>query len=237
VKLKRQVVMLPTNQRLVNKGDLVLGHGHNMFVASGNMRPNSLIADYYKSQHLYITSDEEIKEGDWYIDDTNTIRQSVTSDGDYWSRRKDYKKIIATTDKSIAVQKDSITICSGKSRINTYPTEKTIIPSPSPEFVQAYIKAYNAGKPITEVMVEYEESCCDIRVQGGVNSPDCCHKHAVQLKVDSNNCITITKVKDSWTREEVINILHKYLDDSSTKNEAFHKILEEQLNQWIEQNL
>lgn len=234
MKLKRNVVMLPTNDKASTDG-LVINPSTKKIQYNDAISKRD--AKYYTDagftyNHLYITSDEEIKEGDWYIDDTNTIRQSVTSDGDYWSRRKDYKKIIATTDKSIAVQKDSITICSGKSRINTYPTEKTIIPSPSPEFVQAYIKAYNAGKPITDVMVEYTpttETVYELGIDCSVVVPI--------LKVDSNNCITITKVKDSWTKEEVIAILHKYLDDSSTKNEAFHKILEEQLNQWIEQNL
>lgn len=33
--------------------------------------------------------------GEWYIDDTDTIRQSVTSDTDYWAARLDYKKLVA----------------------------------------------------------------------------------------------------------------------------------------------
>jgi hypothetical protein len=52
-------------------------------------------------QHLYITSDEVIKEGDWYIDDANQIRKSITSDKQYWAVRQDYKKIILTTDKKL----------------------------------------------------------------------------------------------------------------------------------------
>jgi len=52
-------------------------------------------------QHLYITSDEVIKEGDWYIDDDNQIRKSITSDKQYWAVRQDYKKIILTTDKKL----------------------------------------------------------------------------------------------------------------------------------------
>ena len=38
----------------------------------------------YKPQHLYFTTDDKIKEGDWYIDDVNAVRQAVTSDPDYW---------------------------------------------------------------------------------------------------------------------------------------------------------
>ena len=48
-------------------------------------------------QHLFFISNEDIKENDWYIDDCNEIKQSFTSDIDYWNKRKDYKKIIAST--------------------------------------------------------------------------------------------------------------------------------------------
>jgi hypothetical protein len=44
----------------------------------------------------YIVVDE-ITEGEWYIDNILTIRQSITSDKDYWSVRKNYKKITHST--------------------------------------------------------------------------------------------------------------------------------------------
>lgn len=47
--------------------------------------------------HYVVVDDSEIKEGDWYIDDSNCIRQSVTSDKEYWGRRMDYKKITHST--------------------------------------------------------------------------------------------------------------------------------------------
>lgn len=52
-------------------------------------------------------------------------------------------------------------------------------------------------------------------------------------------CLELCKkaTKGLQTKEDVIAILHKYLDDNSCQNEAFHKILEEQLNKWIERNL
>lgn len=51
-------------------------------------------------QHLYFTSDE-IKEGDWYIDDASQVRKSITSNKDWWLSRTSYKKIIACTDPSL----------------------------------------------------------------------------------------------------------------------------------------
>lgn len=47
--------------------------------------------------HYIIVDDSEIREGDWYIDDTKSIRQSITSDQSYWSKRKEYKKITHST--------------------------------------------------------------------------------------------------------------------------------------------
>lgn len=42
-----------------------------------------------------IVTDEEIITGDLYIDDTNAIRNSITSDPIFWAERKSYKKIIS----------------------------------------------------------------------------------------------------------------------------------------------
>lgn len=49
------------------------------------------------TDHYIIVDDSEIREGDWYIDDTKSIRQSITSDQSYWSKRKEYKKITHST--------------------------------------------------------------------------------------------------------------------------------------------
>jgi hypothetical protein len=51
--------------------------------------------DYWQPQRMVITSDETINFG-WYIDDIGQLRKSVTDDADYWSVRKEYKKVIAT---------------------------------------------------------------------------------------------------------------------------------------------
>jgi hypothetical protein len=49
------------------------------------------------TDHFVVVDDSEIREGDWYIDDTKSIRQSITSDQSYWSKRKEYKKITNST--------------------------------------------------------------------------------------------------------------------------------------------
>jgi len=51
------------------------------------------------TQHIYITSDEYI--GLSYYLDGNLVRKGVIDDKDYWEVRKDYKKIILTTDPDL----------------------------------------------------------------------------------------------------------------------------------------
>ena len=57
---------------------------------------NDFIDDY---QNIYITSDEYIGLS-YYLDD-NLVRKGVVDDKDYWEVRKDYKKIILTTDQDL----------------------------------------------------------------------------------------------------------------------------------------
>lgn len=47
-----------------------------------------------KIRPVIISETEKILLGDSYLDDTLTIRISVTDDEDYWSRREDYNKIL-----------------------------------------------------------------------------------------------------------------------------------------------
>ena len=53
----------------------------------------------------------------------------------------------------------------------------------------------------------------------------------IRPKVDKNNCITITKVKDSYSRKEVVTLLRKY---HRSQNESINTDI---VDNWIEQNL
>jgi hypothetical protein len=46
-----------------------------------------------------VTSDEDIQIGEKYIDDINSIRSSITGEGEYWRARNNYKKVIAQHDQ------------------------------------------------------------------------------------------------------------------------------------------
>ena len=52
----------------------------------------------FKPQHIYITSDEEIKEGDWYLDTTVNV---IFKNDKLFLNGTGYKKIIFTTDQDL----------------------------------------------------------------------------------------------------------------------------------------
>jgi hypothetical protein len=57
------------------------------------------------NQHIYITSDEEIKEDDWFLNETNKVEKAIQF-YNYKSLSPDCKKIILTTDEEL--QKDGV---------------------------------------------------------------------------------------------------------------------------------
>ena len=54
-----------------------------------------------------------------------------------------------------------------------------------------------------------------------------------KLKLDSQNQITIRKQKDSWSREEVIDLI----SDWTKMKSGLNMNLPNNFNQWIEENL
>jgi hypothetical protein len=129
--------------------------------------------------HLYFLSTDKICEGDYIIEDETDLFGPYEKGN---ILENNYKVVIASTNPLLN------------------------LPKPSDSFIQKYIEEYNKGSKITKVMVEYwcgEQTCnCNSRQQ------DCFRaKNNLIPKVDKNNQITITKVKNSWSREEVIELL------------------------------
>lgn len=146
--------------------------------------------DNGKESHLYITSDDEIKGGDWFITTYNKGKlykadritslpgdkygnevwfgNSPTSTQQYFCR-----KVIATTDKSLT------------------------IPSPSKTFIEKYCELSG----IDEIDVEYY-----LPLGENPNIPSFMQEK-LSLKISSNNTITIHPIKDSWSRDEVMKLM------------------------------
>jgi succinate dehydrogenase flavin-adding protein (antitoxin of CptAB toxin-antitoxin module) len=95
MKNRAKVHLLPTNDERAVIG-LTADEKTLWFAHSG-------IGNSYGNKHLYITTDDEIKEGDWYLDNqTNTIykcdsyKESLSTD-----EFDEFQKIIATTDPKL----------------------------------------------------------------------------------------------------------------------------------------
>lgn len=194
-----------------------------LYKKTGNMaKPNFNVgifeSDVYQPYHLYILSDDEIKAGDWIYWNNKVVKAIDTV------YTNSTKKIIATTDNSLSQ------------------TSRTEIPQPSNSFIQKYIEAYNNGKPIEKVMVEYEYFICEnghsMSYKSACVYPMCGKMNYHTPKINHrDNTITISKVKDSWTREEVINLLHsagKY--GRETANNSIGE-MPDMMDKWIEENL
>jgi len=195
---KYKVVMLPT-EKAINKDSICTRAGKLAFSFD-----EPLTLKNWKRIELFITSDDEIKVGDYFLADnrmTTTqnegnpkwvlcICTKVSDTG--WIYCNEFpeqgfngdwcKKVIACTDKS------------------------TNLPRPSEGFLFKLITEHNKGIKIDEVMVEY----CIL-----FNQPPDTGDHSIgeYLKINpKDNTITIKKVKDSYTREEVYNLISEFAD-------------------------
>lgn len=157
-----------------------------LYIAWNEMRFGAEITPTrdYQPYHLYFLSDEEIKEGDWVLETLNkVIFQVKGKSNDY--KNSTFKKIIATTDREL---RNGGQVCK--------------LPQPSQSFLEKYVEEYNKGNQIKKVMVKYENQYHD--------GEQWFYKVKVNPK---DNTITIRKVKDSLSREEVEYLLFGDWDD------------------------
>ena len=217
---KVNVVMLPTNEKATapifkSNNHLYMGYGEKLEYKN---KDNSY-------QHLFITSDEEIKEGDYTIYCSIWLCKILKHYGDQVLVVKvrdntqiivlipEHKKIIATTDKNLVTKYDErfedVTI--NKNSLNQK------LPQPSQSFIEKYVEEYNKGNLITEVMVEYNEKGIIQRGRGGERT------------------ITICKIKDSWSRQEVESLIREWASFTVTGRGQWWK--PNDLDNWIKENL
>ena len=197
--LKRcNVVMLPTNK----KSKITLSFKERSFNQLIEPKLTLIKESNYQlsniqSHHLYIISDDEIKEngthfynphsGQLHISGNHTDYKAVNNNG--------CKKIIATTDTLLKIEING-------NRGNLLPDVSFDInlPQPSQQFIQKYIEEYNKGHIITDVLVEYEYLLDDRAVLPYWN-----------LKINTkDNTITIKKLKETYTKEELSQILENF---------------------------
>lgn len=131
-----------------------------------------------------------------------------------------YQPIISSTDESLKI------LSHFKSNPNNTGSNAIMksLPRPSNDFLKKYCELGG----IDEVLVEYEL----VEVRG--NGIDLGEKDYYKLKVAPDNTITIKPFKDSWSREEVILLLDKFVQDLNQRKSG-HTI--EFKENWIKENL
>ncbi len=185
MKEKFKLVMLPTE-----KASKIHLCSYQNELRLGN---NQTSAPTLKSQHLYFTSDDKIKEGDRFIyyGKLKQCKYIIGSDEDYsvYCDKDiqyfsfDCKKIVATTDTSLKIfitkddLGDDVTCC---------------LPQIPESFIQTYIKLFNEGKRITEVELEMEQLCCQTGKPCGYpcNGEENCKK-SLYIKTNPDNTVII----------------------------------------------
>ena len=220
---RAKVIMLPTEDRC-----FIFLNKDKTWLKSSNV----ILDDHpvERNQHLYIISDDEIKEGDWYLNaDKNVVTNEIVYTLHKATKLKlgfikrlqeknsacKFYKVIATTDNSLQFHTDY------HGEVTTDESKKCYghsLPQPSQQFIEKYIESYNKDEVITDVLVEYEFN----------KYPDI-HGVEIDLKVNpEDNTITIKKLKDSWNREEVFAVI-------TTFNNA--NIEAKNVVKWFEENL
>lgn len=237
MKLKKAwVIMLPTKDKT------------NINLFKNNISINPVIlsnkfgeTEVSKPQHLYVISDEEIKEGDWFLCGSEVHKCT----GNYSLKVSSYvkckkgdcsveicKKIIATTDTSISKPEKG------------YNWDRVVYPQPSQGFIEKYIKEYDKGSIITGILVEYEEHNIRCSIHN-LSKEECTYGCTLfkpgdkKLKISKDNTITIHPVKDSWTREELLTLCDSAYNAGKTCGLSKYndKLDYQSFDDWVKQHI
>ena len=218
------VVMIATKDKTeISLGNLVQG-----MIYHDDIRPDYTNRTY---QYLYFTSDNEIKEGDWFV---NLINNFISNNYNLFIKQSKTghimvcEKIEATTNTGLelfAHRKDSVN--------NPCPQMLPQIPK---SFKESYIKAFNNGSPIVTIDVEMSYK----RQQGDESNTT----NSNHIKTTSTNEVIIVEPKTSlfnppykktYTEKEVDAKLTERTNLLVNKAMSFGATLS--LKTWVEENL
>lgn len=150
----------------------------------------------FKPQHLFLLSDELIKNNDYvynlYHPNEGILLVGQHTSLEYVSIRKQYRKIIASTNT------------------NLYK-----LPCLADDFIVLYVTTYNAGLSVENIKVAFEGFECEnkhyMSYQTTCVYPHCNKMNYPKLKVETNNKIFLSlKIEKSYSRDEVIGFLKDF---------------------------
>jgi len=150
------------------------------WVNSGMLINKYLKQNVVKKQHLYITSDEKIKENNFYIYRIPRGQLTIKQSTENLDSGFEVRKIIASTNTQLG------------------------LPQISESFIREYIKAYNGNdETIEDITVKYGYTVN--KEMGHFNQ-----FREYFVKTDSKNCVDVKRTKTSYSREEVIELIRKF---------------------------
>lgn len=228
-----QVHLVPTdNQSYIALDGKELCLSKNVEYLSRRML-NNTTKPIPEPQHLYLTSDEEIKEGDWFLlfvsGRFDRFRQckNVDSSGliitqfDDGVFSKECRRIVATTNKEL--REDLIM---EEVKDNGKVGKKSLILKISNDFIELYIKRYNEGKKITEVWLKILKDHtrnCGTKYRGC--APECTF-HNPELILDESGSVI-------WSLGEKKNIAEKIISELETER----SVDKQNVNKWYNAGL
>ena len=219
--------MLPTE----DKSNIILKN--NLQLEYNEVKPSyGLNKLGWKYHHLYITTDEEIKEGDWFYDDLNIppnmrvkqlkravnyslIREDMRQpERERWAHAR---KIIATTNPKLiySLTCEHAYISGGRGMCNTMKCCGDFMKTKLSQIPQSFIEEYCKAGGIDRVLVEVEVFGYiseDTRISMIGTDKELVlpntgqDKRTFKLKTDSNNCIIIHPVEGKMYSEKDLPI-------------------------------
>lgn len=242
LKKKAQAILVPTAQKsnifkhIKNwKGETIydakLEYSNNAtyinnihLINSGKAATN--VQDKYEFFHLHIVIDERPKPDEWFIMNGCILRKCNhikvqggietivdTVEGEH--HNSVCKKVITTINTELLKPYREQTL-----------NGIAILPQPSDSFIKRYIEAFNQGAAIVDVMIDYQSEYFDEKGNPFGES---------YIKVDKNNTITITRCKESYTRQEVDKLLDSFAERFVANTDMAYK--QKDIADWKTQNL
>ncbi len=223
--------MLPT-QKSNNVGDIVMRPSDRRLATINVLTIDDPNRNEAINQHLYITSKDEIKDGDWCIREyypqtkgfTRVVEQFFRDKADFGDSLS-REKIIASTDANLFMYLEKFP--------GRYPLP--LIPE---SFTKVYVNKHNDGKPIVEVDVEMEKygycGACKAAGMWHCAHADTCgnSQELWRIKTREDNTIIIHQSK-KYSRDEVVKLFDKYLEDSNNPKWSKYS----GIYNWLEDNL
>ena len=183
IKKEHGVVMLATEDKVID-GSLISRSIDDKLAITNclTLEDKNAEKDEHKNNYLYFTSDEEIKEGCFYIHmqsgDGLRVRKCIGG-----NLPMDAKKIIATTDPKLGI------------------TDHRVSPVPNfcdfPQIPQSFIESY-VKNPVDKVELEYVQATYEDWMENGASPvPN-------KLKLDNNEVVVVPE-KNTMSVVEFMN--------------------------------